>query len=80
MFKLFRQQVAGNFIETMTLAGISSSVGDFAMWDIASSSWTNSGGFVEGSFAFIGNGSIFRWPRGTPLRRHFSLRKVARGA
>ena len=50
-------QVAGNFTETMTLAGISSSVGGFAMWDIASSSWINSGGFVEGSFTFIGNGT-----------------------
>ena len=48
-------QVAGNFTETMTLAGSSSSVGGFATWDIASSSWVNSGGFVMGNFTFVSN-------------------------
>lgn len=50
-------QVAGNFTETMTLAGSSSSVGGFATWDITSSSWVNSGGFVIGNFTFVNNGT-----------------------
>ena len=50
-------QIAGNFTETMTLAGLSSSVGGFATWNITSSSWVNSGGFVMGNFTFVGNGT-----------------------
>ena len=50
-------QVAGNFTETMTLAGSSSSVGGFATWDTISSSWVNSGGFVMGNFTFVSNGT-----------------------
>lgn len=50
-------QVAGNFTETVTLAGSSSSVGGFAIWDITSSSWMNSGGFVRGNFTFVNNGT-----------------------
>lgn len=50
-------QVAGNFTETMTLAGSNSSVGGFATWDISSSSWVNSGGFVMGNFTFVNNGT-----------------------
>ncbi|KAF8554722.1 hypothetical protein OG21DRAFT_1439806 [Imleria badia] len=50
-------QVAGNFTETMTLTGSSSTVGGFATWNITSSSWVNSGGFVEGNFTFVSNGT-----------------------
>ncbi|KAI9569562.1 cortical protein marker for cell polarity-domain-containing protein [Boletus coccyginus] len=50
-------QVAGNFTETIAPAGSSSSVGGFATWDITSSSWVNSGGFVKGDFTFVSNGT-----------------------
>lgn len=49
--------VAGNFTETTTVAGSSSVVGGFATWDITSSSWVNSGGFVEGNFTLVSNGT-----------------------
>lgn len=48
-------QVAGNFTTTITLGGSSSSVGGFATWDITTSSWVNSGGFVRGNFTFLSN-------------------------
>ncbi|KAF8433112.1 cortical protein marker for cell polarity-domain-containing protein [Boletus edulis BED1] len=50
-------QVAGNFTQAVTLAGSTTSVGGFATWDIATSSWVNSGGFVKGNFTFVGNGT-----------------------
>ncbi|OBZ68009.1 Polarized growth protein rax2 [Grifola frondosa] len=51
--------VAGNFTKLLT-----SSSGDagenaagFAAWNISSSSWVNSGGFLVGSMTFVGNGT-----------------------
>lgn len=50
--------VVGEFTETMSSVGVSgASVGGFAVWDIAKSSWTNSGGFIVGNLSFVGNGT-----------------------
>jgi hypothetical protein len=52
-----RLEVAGNFTQTRTSTSSGSSMGGFATWDITSSSWVNSGGFVEGDFTFVSNGT-----------------------
>ncbi|PBK91327.1 hypothetical protein ARMGADRAFT_1046488 [Armillaria gallica] len=50
--------VAGEFTEAMSSVGVSgASVGGFAVWDIAKSSWANSGGFIVGDLSFVGNGT-----------------------
>ncbi|KAK0195263.1 cortical protein marker for cell polarity-domain-containing protein [Armillaria mellea] len=51
--------VAGEFTETMSSVGVSgASVGGFAVWDIAKSSWTNSGGFIVGDLSFFISGNV----------------------
>lgn len=50
-------QVAGNFTETVTATGSSSTVGGFATWNITSLSWANGGGFVMGNLTFVSNGT-----------------------
>ncbi|KAK0212989.1 cortical protein marker for cell polarity-domain-containing protein [Desarmillaria ectypa] len=50
--------VAGEFTEAMSsLDGSGTSVGGFAVWDVAKSSWANSGGFIVGDLSFVGNGT-----------------------
>ncbi|KAK0461417.1 cortical protein marker for cell polarity-domain-containing protein [Desarmillaria tabescens] len=50
--------IAGEFTEAMSsLGGSSSSVGGFAVWDIAKSSWANSGGFIVGDLSFFVSGN-----------------------
>ncbi|KAH9855213.1 cortical protein marker for cell polarity-domain-containing protein [Lenzites betulinus] len=51
--------VAGNFTQLLTSSGSSESqnAAGFAVWDISSSSWVNSGGFIIGSMSFVGNGT-----------------------
>ncbi|KAK0455134.1 cortical protein marker for cell polarity-domain-containing protein [Armillaria borealis] len=50
--------VTGEFTEAMSSVGVSgASVGGFAVWDIAKSSWANSGGFIVGDLSFVGNGT-----------------------
>ncbi|KAI6046185.1 cortical protein marker for cell polarity-domain-containing protein [Pisolithus marmoratus] len=46
-------QVVGNFTEALSPSNIASSAGGLAVWDIASGSWINSGGFVLGNMTFI---------------------------
>ncbi|KAL1942645.1 hypothetical protein VTO73DRAFT_4885 [Trametes versicolor] len=51
--------VAGNFTTLLSSAGSTEgqNADGFAAWDIASSSWVNSGGFLIGSMSFVGNGT-----------------------
>ncbi|KAI0829665.1 cortical protein marker for cell polarity-domain-containing protein [Trametes gibbosa] len=51
--------VAGNFTKLLTSSGSSESqnAAGFAAWDISSSAWVNSGGFLIGSMSFVGNGT-----------------------
>ncbi|KAI0356179.1 hypothetical protein OH77DRAFT_1536521 [Trametes cingulata] len=51
--------VAGNFTKLLTSSGASSgqNAAGFAAWDVSSSSWVNSGGFLVGSMTFVGNGT-----------------------
>ncbi|KAF8972970.1 cortical protein marker for cell polarity-domain-containing protein [Flammula alnicola] len=52
-------QVAGNFTQVLPASGTSGGVdaAGFAVWDIKTSLWVNSGGFVVGKMTFIGNGT-----------------------
>ncbi|PPQ99729.1 hypothetical protein CVT24_009712 [Panaeolus cyanescens] len=50
-------QITGNFTQILSTSGNTISTSGFAMWDISSSTWVNSGGFVVGSMTFIGNGT-----------------------
>ncbi|TFK94604.1 hypothetical protein K466DRAFT_571727 [Polyporus arcularius HHB13444] len=51
--------VAGNFTQLLTSSGSSTgqNAAGFAAWDVSSSSWVNSGGFLVGSLTFVGNGT-----------------------
>ncbi|KAI0769308.1 cortical protein marker for cell polarity-domain-containing protein [Trametes elegans] len=51
--------VAGNFTQLLTSSGAAAgeNAAGFAAWDITSSSWVNSGGFIVGSMTFVGNGT-----------------------
>ena len=48
--------VTGNFTELLTSGGANTAAG-FAAWDVASSTWRNTGGFLVGSMTFVGNGT-----------------------
>lgn len=48
--------VAGNFTHLLN-SGADQNAAGFAAWDVASSSWRNSGGFLVGSMTFVGNGT-----------------------
>lgn len=49
-------QIAGNFTELVSVTGSASiSAPGFAVWDIKTGAWVNSGGFVVGKMTFIGN-------------------------
>lgn len=49
-------QVAGNFTRLLSSDGDSGiDVAGFAVWDVKTSAWVNSGGFLVGSLSFIGN-------------------------
>lgn len=50
-------QIVGAFTQTLSASGIISATGGFAVWDIKSGSWANSGGFVRGNMTFVGNGT-----------------------
>ncbi|KAJ7713949.1 cortical protein marker for cell polarity-domain-containing protein [Mycena maculata] len=51
-------QVAGNFTSLLTSTGAAGSeAAGFAVWDVASSEWVNSGGFVVGSMTLVTNGT-----------------------
>lgn len=50
-------QVVGAFTQTLSASGLASAAGGFAVWDIKSGSWVNSGGFVRGNMTFVGNGT-----------------------
>ena len=50
-------QVAGNFSQVMDSDDNASPVSGLAVWDIASSSWRGSGGFLVGSMSFVANGT-----------------------
>ncbi len=51
--------VAGNFTELLTSSGSNSgqNAAGLAAWDISTSSWVNSGGFLVGAMTFVGNGT-----------------------
>lgn len=51
--------VAGNFTKILTSASTDSGIdaAGVATWNISSSSWVNSGGFLVGSMSFVGNGT-----------------------
>ncbi|KAI0314914.1 cortical protein marker for cell polarity-domain-containing protein [Amylostereum chailletii] len=53
-------QVAGNFTTLLSSAG-STTAGQasagFAVWNVTSSAWANSGGFLVGSMSFVANGT-----------------------
>ena len=51
--------VAGNFTEILTSTGSTSgqNAAGLATWDISTSSWVNSGGFLVGAMTFVGNGT-----------------------
>ena len=50
-------QIAGNFTELISVTGNGSGINaaGFAVWDIETSIWVNSGGFVIGKMTFVGN-------------------------
>ena len=50
-------QVAGNFTELVPVTGSGSDINapGFAVWDIQTGTWVNSGGFVVGRMTFVGN-------------------------
>ncbi|KAJ7647465.1 cortical protein marker for cell polarity-domain-containing protein [Roridomyces roridus] len=51
-------QVAGNFTSLLSPAGTpGAEAAGFAAWDVASSQWVNSGGFVVGSMTLVVNGT-----------------------
>ncbi|KAF9007961.1 cortical protein marker for cell polarity-domain-containing protein [Cyathus striatus] len=50
-------QVAGNFTSAVSRGNLSFTVAGFATWNIAQSSWTNTGGFISGNVSFVGNGT-----------------------
>lgn len=52
-------QIAGNFTQVLPASGSGSgaNAAGFAAWDVKSSSWVNSGGFIVGKMTFIGNGT-----------------------
>ncbi|KAI0371130.1 hypothetical protein BV20DRAFT_965800 [Pilatotrama ljubarskyi] len=51
--------VAGNFTKLFASSGASEgqNAAGFAAWDVSSSSWVNSGGFLVGSMTLVGNGT-----------------------
>jgi hypothetical protein len=50
-------QVAGNFTRLLTSVGNGVNVPGFAVWDIKSGSWVNSGGFIDGKVTFVDGSS-----------------------
>ncbi|KAF9484449.1 hypothetical protein BDN70DRAFT_989542 [Pholiota conissans] len=52
-------QIAGNFTQVLPTSTSSTGISatGFATWDIKTSTWVNSGGFVAGKMTFIGNGT-----------------------
>lgn len=52
-------QAIGNFTQIVALSSINPSViaEGLAVWDIQSSTWVNSGGYISGSLSFISNGT-----------------------
>lgn len=50
-------QVVGNFTQVFSTSSIGSNAGGFAIWDIKSSSWFNTGGFVLGNMTLVANGT-----------------------
>jgi len=50
-------QVAGNFTELFEANGAIAYANGFALWDIETSSWVNSGGFLVGAMTLIANES-----------------------
>jgi hypothetical protein len=52
-------QVAGNFtqLSASTTSNASISTTGFAVWDLKTGAWVNSGGFLVGSMTFVGNGT-----------------------
>lgn len=52
-------QVAGNFTTLLSSTGSDSGLqaAGFATWDVNSSAWANSGGFLVGSMTFVTNGT-----------------------
>ncbi|KAJ7209519.1 cortical protein marker for cell polarity-domain-containing protein [Mycena pura] len=51
-------QVAGTFTNVLTSAGASGfSATGLAVWDVATSQWTNAGGFIIGSMSLVVNGT-----------------------
>ncbi|KAF7298190.1 SH3 domain-containing protein [Mycena chlorophos] len=51
-------QVAGKFTTTLTSSGsVGAAAAGLATWDIASSQWANSGGFIVGSMTLVTNGT-----------------------
>ncbi|KAH7922374.1 hypothetical protein BV22DRAFT_1017405 [Leucogyrophana mollusca] len=50
-------QVAGNFTEVLSASGAGAEDGGFAVWDVGTDSWVNSGGFLVGNITFVGNGT-----------------------
>ncbi|KAL4078498.1 cortical protein marker for cell polarity-domain-containing protein [Scleroderma yunnanense] len=50
-------QVVGTFTQALSASGLGSDTGGFAIWDIKTGSWVNSGGFVRGNMTFVGNGT-----------------------
>ena len=51
--------VVGNFNEILTSSGSSTgqNAAGLAVWNVSSSTWVNSGGFLVGSLTFVGNGT-----------------------
>jgi hypothetical protein len=50
-------QAAGDFTHLSTSATTNVSTGGFAVWDLKTGTWVNSGGFLVGSMTFVGNGT-----------------------
>lgn len=59
-------QVTGNFTEVLPASGSGpgASAAGFATWDLKTSAWVNSGGFVVGSMTFVGNGTTTQYVAG----------------
>lgn len=50
-------QVAGAFTKLLTSPTDGIDAPGFAIWDIQNATWVNSGGYVDGNMAFVGNGT-----------------------